>query len=487
MSCWASTRRGPMTGREPNHRLAAVMQRAGCSNKGLARRVQRIAVQHGVEVRSDHVSVKRWLDGIRPRGLTPHFIAEALSGKLGEPVSVRDIGMTYAQVSDVSTAVDLPQSEADCATSGVAGLVAGDLSANPLVAQSDISTDSWNDSMVTWLVSPGPVSPSSPQIDGLTPGSIEAVRATTDMFSRLDYRFGGGHARSALIQYLAAEVEPLLEATTPDTALGREFLGEVAALMRLAAWMAYDTGRHGLAQRYMTKALALSKAAGNRMLGGRILAGMSHQANYLGHYATAANLARAARMGADGSATPTAMALFYAMEARALASQDDEPGCSRALSHAEEWFERRNAEDDPDWLRYFDTAELAAEFAHCFRDLNHPARARDYVLQSIAESESLYVRSLSFVRTILATSYVREGELEQAVSVAREVVTTVADLRSTRTRRYVQEFLDGLTSYEGDLAVSEFRAFAGARLADARRAASEWPPAPSRRAIAERG
>ncbi|SEM91562.1 hypothetical protein [Nonomuraea pusilla] len=140
------------------------------------------------------------------------------------------------------------------------------------------------------------------------------------------------------------EVEPLLKQVSPDTVLGREFLSETAAMLRLAVWMAYDTGRHGLAQRYMVKALMLAREAGNRMLGGRILAGMSHQANYLGHYGAAVNLARAARMGADGAATPTAMALFHAMEARALASQGDE---ARALGEAEPWFERRVPEDDP--------------------------------------------------------------------------------------------------------------------------------------------
>lgn len=70
-------------------------------------------------------------------------------------------------------------------------------------------------------------------------------------------------------------------------------------MLRLAAWMAYDTGRHGLAQQYMTKALHLARGADNRMLGGRTLAGMSHQANYLGHYGMAVNLAQAALKGLD--------------------------------------------------------------------------------------------------------------------------------------------------------------------------------------------
>ncbi|MGW2215398.1 hypothetical protein ACWCSD_10465 [Nonomuraea sp. NPDC001684] len=451
--------------REPNHQLAAVMARAACSNKALARRVQDVAATHGADIRCDHVSVKRWLDGMHPRGLTPHFIAEALGRKLGERVSVRDIGMMYAE-STPFTRSALKQS--DCLAGGVTVLVSGDLSANPQVVESDISADSWNDSMVTWLINPIP-SP-KPLAEGrlVTASSVEAVRETTAMFAKLDYRFGGGHARSTVVQYIAMEVEPLLKHVRPDTALGKEFLSETAAMLRLAAWMAYDTGRHGLAQQYMTKALHLAREAGNRMLGGRILAGMSHQANYLGHYAMAVNLARAAQMGAMGAATPTAMALFSAMEARALASQGDKVACSRALGEAERWFERRVPEEDPVWLKYFDEAELAAEFAHCFRDLGQHHRARDRVLESVELSESLYVRSLSFVRTILATSHVANGDLDHGLAVAREVVTTVADLRSARTRRYVQEFIGQLARYGNDPRVREFQAFTEARLVRAR-------------------
>lgn len=453
--------------RESNHQLAAVMARADISNKGLARRVQDIGVRHGSDIRCDHVSVKRWLDGMHPRGVTPHFIAEALSRKLGERVSVRDIGMMYAEATPLVGASRRQESSARLAD-GVSVLVSGDLSANPQVIDSDVASDAWNDSMVTWLVNPVP-EPRRPADGGLiTAASVEAVQETTAMFAKLDYRFGGGHARSTVVQYIAMEVEPLLKRVSPETTLGKQFLSETAAMLRLAAWMAYDTGRHGLAQQYMTKALRLAREADNRMLGGRILAGMSHQANYLGHYGMAVNLARAAHMGATSAATPTAMALFHAMEARALASQGDEVGCSRALGEAERWFERRIVEDDPVWLKYFDEAELAAEFAHCFRDLGHHHRARDRVLESVELSESLYVRSLSFVRTILATSHVAEGDLEQGIAVAREVVATVADLRSVRTRRYVREFMKQLGRFGNDPLVRDFQSFAETRLALAR-------------------
>ena len=104
------------------------------------------------------------------------------------------------------------------------------------------------------------------------------------MFSGFDYRFGGGRPRLLVAHVLDTEVLPTLGQVTPGLPLASEYLSEVGALLRLAAWTAHDVGYHWLAQSYFTQALRLAKAAGNRTLGGRIFAGMSHQANFLGYY-----------------------------------------------------------------------------------------------------------------------------------------------------------------------------------------------------------
>jgi hypothetical protein len=139
--------------------------------------------------------------------------------------------------------------------------------------------------------------------------------------------------------------------------------------MLLAAWISYDSGRHGLAQRYFIQALGLAEAGRNRLLGASILDAMSHQATFLGRCGDAATLASAARTGTRGLATATLIAHFHAMEARALARAGDRRGCHLALADTERNFERRDAGADPEWFQYFDHAELAAELSHCFRDL----------------------------------------------------------------------------------------------------------------------
>jgi len=93
-------------------------------------------------------------------------------------------------------------------------------------------------------------------------------------------------------------------------------------------------------------------------------------------------LARAARTGTAGIATPTLIAHFHTMEARALARLGNARGCDRALAEAVREFERRRPDDDPAWIQYFDESELAAEFGHCLRDLGRAADAVGYASQS---------------------------------------------------------------------------------------------------------
>src|SRR5689334_19886994 len=95
----------------PNTKLAGMMERAKRSNKGLAADVRAVAARHGVTLRTDHTLVKKWLDGATPRRRTALYIAEALSEKLGYPVSLDDIGMQNADsASDFDTALIYPNS-----------------------------------------------------------------------------------------------------------------------------------------------------------------------------------------------------------------------------------------------------------------------------------------------------------------------------------------------------------------------------------------
>ena len=47
-------------------------------------------------------------------------------------------------------------------------------------------------------------------------GDVERFHATVELFAQLDDRFGGGHARESLIQYLSIDGERLLRGRYPE-------------------------------------------------------------------------------------------------------------------------------------------------------------------------------------------------------------------------------------------------------------------------------
>ncbi|MGW2326384.1 hypothetical protein ACWC5C_11515 [Streptomyces sp. NPDC001700] len=439
-----------------NARLAALMQEGGFSHKSLARAVIGAAARSGDDITCDHTYVSRWLKGSIPRGDMPRFIAEAVGRKLGRTLTVDDIGMGGAAVSAVQPNLGLDFADRpEIAIVTVADLWRADLAEAESVVKALPDSAAWNEASVRWLVAPpdGELARLGNRAVGAV--DVEMVRSTADSFSMLDAKFGGGHARRALIQYLHSDVRPLLDGKYSDV-VGKQLHSAVAEALMLAGWMSYDSGLHGIAQRYFIQALRMTQAAGDRLLGGSILSAMSHQANFLGRHREAATLARAALTGPAGSLTPTMAAQFRAMEARALARMDDPHGCELALAEAERQLSLRTADSDPEYIAYFDQVELAAEFGHCFRDLGRSVQAVERGAGSIF-GDGLNNRSDFFATMVQAEAYINQGEIAQGCDIALSALRLGEGLKSARCGQYVQEFHERVS--DGMRRTAEFRDF----------------------------
>jgi len=441
----------------PNEKLTEVVQLSGLSHKALARRVQELSAHQGRLVRCDHTSVSRWLSGTTPREATANIITEVLSAALGRPLSLEEIGLTASQAVDPGLGL---QYDTGNATSSLEALWNADLRDLSTVVNAQPESHAWSAATLQWLLR-GESGDTRREVTlraGQAIGSsdVQALRATIEVFAALDDRFGGAHARKALIQYLRSDVASMLTAKF-TAALEPELFSVAAEGALLAAWMSYDAGLQGLAQRYFIQALKLADVADNQLLGGSILDAMSHQATYLGRSAEAVNLARAARSGTRGVATAGVTAHFHAMEARALAVGGESVGASKALNSAVRVFEKREPSRDPDWISYFDDAELSAEFSHCFRDLGRHADAVTYAERAISGASE---RSDFFVRMVEATSRLGtpnspHGDLDQACAVAGEAVKSGVQLKSARCVRYVADFRRQLETFGTSTAIRD--------------------------------
>jgi hypothetical protein len=284
---------------------------------------------------------------------------------------------------------------------------------------------------------------------------VEAIRELTATFRSLDNRFGGGHARPAVVSYLDAQVAPLLREGRYDRQTGRALFAAAAEMTQLAGWMAYDIGAHGLAQRYLVQALRLAKAASDSALGAEILAGMSHQAVYVGQGSLGVDLARAARQAAANAGVPALLAEAAVMEAHGHARRGEERACSRSLAEAERRFTEADRHDDPQWIGYFDEAYLSAKFAHCFRELGRSEPAERFATRSL-DMDPGYARGRVFNLSLLASVCVQRGEVERAAALGIGAAEMAASMRSARTRDYLTALGGEIAPFAGNPQVDDF-------------------------------
>lgn len=444
--------------REPNRLLAAVMQESGISNKGLASRVRVEATKAGHAISPDHVSVRRWLDGVRPHDDTVRCIAAALSAKLGRKLSFAEIGFEAPQMA---TEVDLMQEGAqypakpEQAVEVLADLTSADLADSPLITAASWVAEAAPSVITGYLFAEplhldqvGPVAESGAEV-------ASRIRATVRYLMDLDFQFGGGHTRKMLLFYWKTEIVPALRQSYPEL-VRREVFAAAADAAELLGWSAYDAGRHGAAQRYFVQGLRLAREANDHVMGAQILSKLSHQANYLGNFSDAVQFARAAQAGGVGKATATVNAMFLAMEARALASLGDSRSCAEVLHRAELVFGQSNPAEDPKWISYFDALELAGEAAHCFRDLGRPEETQRFVANAI-DPVRTPPRTRAFIGMVAAAGALSAGDVDEAVSVATTAVGLAGSLQSSRYLRYVSDFYGSLTEkHASHTAVRQF-------------------------------
>ncbi|GGP35341.1 regulator [Streptomyces calvus] len=473
--------------RTPNRQLAALIAEAGFSNAGLARRVDQLGLEHGLDLRYDKTSVTRWLRGQQPRGTTPALIAEVFTRRLGRRLTAQDLGLdacapVYAGLEFAAT----PEEAVDI----VSGLWRKDSGSHAELRKIAFTSAGLVVPSRDWLIGRAdekvaraeppprvppqgrpasrPVGPqelaarrrpTSERVPGhrVTGGDIAALRSVGELFRTLDDAYGGGHARQALVRYLEHECEPMLRGAYGEQT-GRRLFAAAAELTRLAGWTSYDIAAHGLAQRYFVQALRLSQAAGDRAYGAYVLVTMSRQAVYLGHGREAVQLARVAQQGAGGSAPPVVQALLHAAEARGHGVLGEVRACTAALVRAERALDAARPGDEvPPWARFFDEAQLADEFGHCHRDLQQFRAAAQHAERSLQLRAPGYARSRLFCRVVLATARLGLGELDQACQLAAEAAAQAAEMRSVRAVEYVRDFERRLEPYRDAGPVRTYR------------------------------
>ncbi|WP_416371199.1 hypothetical protein [Streptomyces sp. MB09-01] len=102
-----------MMGRAPNRSLAGLMAEAGWGNGQLARAVNRTGAEAGMELSYSASTVTYWLKGTMPREGVPQVITEALSRRIGRPITCAEAGFPGITADTVGDLSDLVRGDMD--------------------------------------------------------------------------------------------------------------------------------------------------------------------------------------------------------------------------------------------------------------------------------------------------------------------------------------------------------------------------------------
>jgi transcriptional regulator with XRE-family HTH domain len=270
------------------------------------------------------------------------------------------------------------------------------------------------------------------------PEDVVVVREATAAFRQIDNRYGGGRARAAVSAFLDTEVSTALADARFSRGTRAPFEQAAAEMYQLAGWMSYDVGDERLGRSHLRRALEIAISAADDALTAEMLSAMSHQAAFFGRGGETVDLALAARRAAQRSGVPALQAESAVLEAQGLALVRDSRGSIAALERAERHFFMATAENTPEWLSYFDRAYLSAKFAQTLLDLGLSGDAERFARDSLRMSEG-YERGRLFNTALLSSVLAENGEVDEAVTVARDAVSMAGRVRSARAGRYLRD------------------------------------------------
>lgn len=286
--------------------------------------------------------------------------------------------------------------------------------------------------------------------------SAQSDIAVMEGFRVADRQIGGGHLYPAIVGYLKTTIAPrMFEAAS--SIRGEELFVSASALSEMAGWMAHDAGDDDTAQRHFQRSLDLVTVGEDYQLNAHIFASMSHLSLNGDNPSKAIQLARKGRATLPTArSNPGLTARLFSMEARALAALNQAVECDRVLGLAAQVLGERPTEEPSPWVSNFDEASLASEAARCMNQLSRLAEAEIYARRIIALRAGSHTRSRAFGQLILISVLIAQGNVEEACSIAEEVLAATHSLSSYRVLERLHDLRERLTPFRGDTTVSSF-------------------------------
>lgn len=439
-----------------NARLRSLLRQADLSPETLARRLNALASELGLNRRITEKTPYKWLRGSVPREPWPAVVVHLLSGCLGTPVSLEDLGWSSRAgmvLPPADSGLTLPWTTQGASTALSAAVNVEHLTFFPVTGTSLTAP------ALGWLTAAPPGGPAN--VEGEAAGGV-LVAAFEDVIAslrHLDDRHGSGIVLP-LAQVQLRSLADILADRGRAALAGPGLQAAAAGLLGLAGWLSFDHGRPGQAQRYWIAGLRAAHAAGDRPAGACILRYMSVQAGAAGQHQEAITLAQAARRGVGQDITPRAAAILAFGSALACARARDHTATQAALDDARRELARAGpAAAEPGWASWLDDATAAAQTGTARLYLQDWEQARRHLATALRGLDPALSRERAVIHARLGLACAGQGHPDAASQHGTAAARILAHgTSSARCTAYLRDLEQALSPYRNNRSVAHFTA-----------------------------
>ncbi|WP_405481036.1 tetratricopeptide repeat protein [Streptomyces sp. NBC_00009] len=390
--------------RTPNPALHNLLDQARWTRTQLAQQVNRLGPQAGLDLTYDRTAVAHWIAGVQPKSQVRALVVEALSARLGRPVTHAEAGLEPApsltrsqQDNTVEELIDLGRATMDPSRRSM-------LAATVFSAALSVSAFALPARAADEEVTPGK------KTVRIGSSQVQSIRTMTERIADILDELGAGHALPMASAFLVNTVGPWLQAQSTES-VRREMLAAASDLTYLTGWMAMYEKAHGLGQRYYVQALGLAREAEDHITYSRTLRGMSLQASNRGHGPKALELADSAAEAAP-TAGPRLVAFLRGQQAHSASMVGFRHEAHARLKEAEDALSK--ADNRRDAIGGYDQTAYLFHVSHVLyeeKDFKGSIRA---LKQSIRLQPQQEHQGRVHAYAVLAQRQLRLGHLDAA-------------------------------------------------------------------------
>ncbi len=288
-----------------------------------------------------------------------------------------------------------------------------------------------------------PVQTPAPGRIGMT--DVRQVEAATRALRSLDYQYGGGFCRDAVVAQLSWG-QQMLGASGPEHVKQRLHVA-LADLHNLAGWTSFDIGLTDSARNHFGKALELAKAGNNEPLVANILYRMGRVYLHDDSPNDALKMFQLGQIAAQESGSELAVAVICANQAWAYALMGQKDQSMKLIGRTRDEFARSNPAEAEDWVKFFTDTDVHAMIGTVHTvlaqkvDVTHTKFAIPALMKAIESYGDDMSRSKAFNFGALATNHLLEGDIDHGAKIGHRAVDMANIIRSSRVRDRLQPLL----------------------------------------------